>query len=418
MAVWKFAEWPDEQDPPFDPFDPAYPYYSELQGGLDCIFSMVQESGGLVWLPGFPVYETGIAMIALSETEAPDRQVSVPGSPVDGWTYKRVLEGMLQWMEDAQNDGGCEIGGWGYVANQIEWSDNSNSGYATMGIGFATHPLFGFGLTMDANVLTLLDTFINNVQDPSTGASHYHPCWLEQWFNILKQGNLLYEMALVGRPVDDPTVQSALGFLEANWNADCGSGWQGNYQATFTMSKGLQAYGDALDTLPVVGDWFDQTSTYLVTNQNPDGSWGPGCGSGADDPVLETAWALLSLEPIPPPARTVEIDIKPSSYPNSINLRNAGVVPVAILSTDNFDATTVEPSTVCFGDAEAPLQRDCTEAHAKGHVEDVDYDGDIDLVLHFETGETGIDQGDTEACLTGVTFGGVPISSCDSVRTR
>ncbi len=418
MAVWKFAEWPDEQDPPFDPFDPAYPYYSQLKGGLDCLFSMVQESGGLVWIPGYDVYQSGIAMIALSETEAPARTVNVPGSPVDGWTYKQVLRGMLDWMENAQNGGGCEIGGWGYFANDIGWSDNSNSGYATMGIGFATHPLLGFGLAVDAGTLTLLDMFIGNVQDAATGASHYHPCWLEGWFNLLKQGNLLYEMGLAGRSVDDATVQAALAFIEANWNADCATGWQGNYQATFTLSKGLQAYGDALTTLPLVGDWFDQTSTYLVAHQNADGSWGPGCGEGAADIILETIWALLSLEPIPPPARTADIDIKPGSDPNSINLSNGGVIPVAILSTEHFDAAGVDPSTVCFGDAEEPGERDCSEAHGTGHIEDVDHDGDYDLVLHFETSQSGIDLGDTEACLTGWTFGGVPINGCDSVRTR
>ena len=90
------------------------------------------------------------------------------------------------------------------------------------------------------------------------------------------------------------------------------------------------------------------------------------------------------------------IDIKPGSYPNSILLSNRGVIPVAILTTVHFDATTVDPSTVCFGDADAPQERDCTEAHGTGHLQDVDYDGDLDLVLHFETGETGIDRGDTK----------------------
>lgn len=113
----------------------------------------------------------------------------------------------------------------------------------------------------------------------------------------------------------------------------------------------------------------------------------------------------------------VDIDIKPGSDPNSINLRNRGVIPVAILTTDTFDATTVDPASVCFGDAEEPTERDCTEAHGTGHVEDVDGDGDDDLVLHFQTQETGIDPGDTEACLTGTTTGGTAIEGCDSVRT-
>ena len=33
----------------------------------------------------------------------------------------------------------------------------------------------------------------------------------------------------------------------------------------------------------------------------------------------------------------VNIDIKPGGYPNSINLKNKGNVPVAILSNANFD---------------------------------------------------------------------------------
>ncbi len=111
----------------------------------------------------------------------------------------------------------------------------------------------------------------------------------------------------------------------------------------------------------------------------------------------------------------VDIDIKPDGVPNPVNVRSKGVIPVAILTTPEFDATTVDPATVCFGDAEAPAERDCTEAHGKGHIEDVDGDGDLDLMLHYETQETGIDPGDTQACLTGTTTGGQAIEGCDSI---
>jgi hypothetical protein len=121
--------------------------------------------------------------------------------------------------------------------------------------------------------------------------------------------------------------------------------------------------------------------------------------------------------PTPPPFIQVQIDIMPRTFPNRINLNGNSTIPVAILTTPTFDATTVDPSSVCFGDAENPLQRDCTETHGRGHLTDVDGDGDIDLLLHYETKQTGIDRGDTQACLTGETYGGTPIQGCDSIVT-
>ncbi|MCX5885947.1 MAG: DUF1566 domain-containing protein [Proteobacteria bacterium] len=71
----------------------------------------------------------------------------------------------------------------------------------------------------------------------------------------------------------------------------------------------------------------------------------------------------------------VNIDIKPGSFPNSINFKSKGNVPVAILSSPTFDATTVDWDTVEFAGAPAlPIG---------GSPEDVNSDGLLDLVLHF-----------------------------------
>ena len=65
-----------------------------------------------------------------------------------------------------------------------------------------------------------------------------------------------------------------------------------------------------------------------------------------------------------------------------------------------------------FGDAEAPAERDCTEAHGRAHVEDVDKDRDVDVLLHYEAAQVGIDSGDTSACLIGRLQDGSGIYGC------
>jgi photosystem II stability/assembly factor-like uncharacterized protein len=103
-----------------------------------------------------------------------------------------------------------------------------------------------------------------------------------------------------------------------------------------------------------------------------------------------------------------EIDIKPDSKQNSINLKSKGVISVAILTTEDFDATTVYPLSVEF------IPDEANEAHGKGHIEDVDEDGDLDLVMHFRTQDTGIACG---ADLRGETFDGQKIKGFDSITT-
>ena len=134
-------------------------------------------------------------------------------------------------------------------------------------------------------------------------------------------------------------------------------------------------------------------------------------GSLVGDPLLPVGSNenFLEFDPAPEPIEVV-IDIKPGSFPNSVNPGNKGVVPVAVLTTPEFDAATVDPATARFGPAAAPI------AHAHGHLEDVDGDGDVDLMLHFRTALTGIACGDTEAVLTAETFGGDPVFGSDSVN--
>ena len=123
----------------------------------------------------------------------------------------------------------------------------------------------------------------------------------------------------------------------------------------------------------------------------------------------------------------VTVDIKPGNDENPINCsgRGRGFIPVAILTTPDFDATTVDPTTVRFGPDEAIEShttgrgtfRSHQERHQKKHVRDVDHDGDLDQIFHFRRNETGIKCGDTKATLTGETYEGQEIIGADRIRT-
>ncbi len=108
-----------------------------------------------------------------------------------------------------------------------------------------------------------------------------------------------------------------------------------------------------------------------------------------------------------PQAVPVTIDIKPGGDPNSINLESQGVTPVAVLTTDDFDAGTIDPDTVLFAGA-SPV---------RSTMEDVDGDGDDDMLFHFKTQDLkNLNEDSTEATLKGETRGGTLIEGIDSVN--
>ena len=93
------------------------------------------------------------------------------------------------------------------------------------------------------------------------------------------------------------------------------------------------------------------------------------------------------------------IDIKPGDEQNNINLMSNGVVPVAALTTDQFDAATIDPATAQFAGA----------APAQWSLEDVDGDGDNDVIFHFRTRELNLNEESTEATLT-AQLAGAPLT--------
>lgn len=153
---------------------------------------------------------------------------------------------------------------------------------------------------------------------------------------------------------------------------------------------------------------FGEEEDAAVMNWNSYGQWN-------DVPVSDSRMGIME-RPISIEAVEVDIDIKPGSYPNSINLKSKGVLPVAILAINDFDAIDVDVTTVFLGDPELSG----TAAPIRSSEEDVDGDDDVDLLLLFSIPELvdngALDADSEEAILTGETFDGVPIVGSDSVR--
>lgn len=116
--------------------------------------------------------------------------------------------------------------------------------------------------------------------------------------------------------------------------------------------------------------------------------------------------------------REVRIDVDPTDGSNSINPAAKGVVPVAVVHTDDFDpAARIDANSLRFGAPDAvDSGGGATPAHG-GHVEDVTGDGADDLVLHFRTEETGIGDGDATGKLVGETDDGVAVFGTGTVKS-
>ena len=125
---------------------------------------------------------------------------------------------------------------------------------------------------------------------------------------------------------------------------------------------------------------------------------------------------MLSDIRIQPHVINVSIDIKPGSYPNSISCMNRKEsITVAVLTTDSFDAMSVDHTTVIFEGARE-IHVDRKTGLPLRHIEDVDFDGDLDLVFHFMRRDTALTCSSTTGTLTGMTYDGIPIEGTDSVR--
>jgi hypothetical protein len=208
-----------------------------------------------------------------------------------------------------------------------------------------------------------------------------------------------------GRPCTDTTANLNIHFgLACNYD---------DGELTLVYDR----YGSEADDLYLDGDWFANVSA-------TEGGFHPfsfdlgAVPSGNHTITIEYAGGgsgnghYIDYLQLQPAFTCVAIDIKPGSYPNSINLCSHGVVPIAILSGDGFDATTVDPSTVEFAGGSIRVKG---KGALQYSLEDVDEDGDLDFVAQISVENLDLDGGSTTATVSGLA-GDVPFEGTDSVN--
>jgi hypothetical protein len=311
LVILKFID--RAQDLGLDPLSPDYEHHEVVQKGLDFIVARriptpigVQPYGdpdsdgdgvGVYWGdPGcsgnhHQTYNTSIAAMVLAASGHPEEYLDP--------TFGDMLVDAVDFIAFGQGDHSWWRGGWGYNAND-NFSDNSISGYATLALGYAQ----AAGIPIPQFVLDELDIWIGYIQNtsggPNDGGSGYQSP--TSWVNILKTGNLIYQMGLVGDTADTARVQDAVAYIERHWTDPGGSGtgtpgWLDHRQAMFAMMKGLEALGiDELDLGSGPEPWFPIVAQHLIDTQNPNGSWPRDPWDYQGPFALTAAWALLTLE--------------------------------------------------------------------------------------------------------------------------
>lgn len=136
-------------------------------------------------------------------------------------------------------------------------------------------------------------------------------------------------------------------------------------------------------------------------------------------------------------ALKISVDVKPGSWPNPVNTKSRGVLTVAVCGSEDFDVSTIDPTSVTLTfpgaigkvyplrwsleDVATPYTLDAEGGH------DLEGDGHLDLVLKYKTQElVGItlthDIGNTiPIILTGnlmEEYGNTPIHGEDWVKVK
>jgi len=352
---------------------------------------------GLLGLVGLPALAGTAAAMAPISLDASDWQATGTGRAGVSDAADGGVE--LSW----NNDGGGYVGSWTYTttatstgALTFDWTIGGNHSWyeaSASAVAFVGGP-------SGTTTTTLFDQ--RTYGDFSGAGTATLPVNAGYAFGIVVRGRnfdyseLMHGTFTLSLPNAPPTAafsfspSSPVTGSPVSFDASGSSDPDGD---PLTYAWDFDGVGTATGVSPAFtfATGGDKTVTLTVTD--------PAGASDATSRTVSVAWDL-------------SIDVKPGNADaiDPINPSAKGNVPVAVYSTADFDATTLDVSTLRFGPGGA------SAAHG-GHVEDVDGDGLVDLLLHFPSADAGFAAGDTTATLSGRTVDGVAAVGSDAIRT-
>jgi len=277
--------------------------YSISQDSTYCPFGNPDVNGngiGLVCWDYREIYDTGMALMAISSSGAPNR-IALTGSPnVKGRTYKEIAQDMVDCLAWGQTDpyaGGYE-GGWRYSLNYGQ-SDNSVSQWPVIGMESAERNFGESGLKVPEFVRPELLKWLSYSQNANGGFGYDSP---DNWLNTAKTGAGCAMLSWCGIPESDDRFQRAISFLNNDWyNADSSYTNFGDYYAMYAIMKGMRLPNPDIEMIGT-HSWYSEYSRFIIDELNKqeggyvlDTSW----MAGYINPTLATAWAVAILVQTP-----------------------------------------------------------------------------------------------------------------------
>ncbi len=169
--------------------------------------------------------------------------------------------------------------------------------------------------------------------------------------------------------------------------------------------------------------WIYGNTGYDVVNYNPADVnamnvwWGTLDEAAIQATIFDhydnSSVGIVFYDPWSIAAVIVDVDIRPGTDTNPVNLKAKGVLPVAVLGSDDFDVSLIDLQNLTLEGVDPNAKG---QSGKVGSFEDVNGDSILDLILHFDIQDRGIGATTEQLILSGLLLDGTTFGGTDAIR--